>query len=236
MTSSEFQQDYQTLSHRLGALELKLKRQRAILFSVIAGTALVLFLGVSFLAFPAGGLSRTSKQIEAERIVLRDSKGNVKISLDSKERSGISLYDDQGKVMAGIAGQGGSSFLFLNDATGTQRAVLSVFKDGFGLGLNDPQGKERISLKFTEEGPLLQLREPGGKSQAVLALSSQGPHILLGDARGIHQMELGVAAAGPRIVLRDEKGNARLGLSVTQKQGARVGIIDENGKMIYYKP
>ncbi len=93
------------------------------------------------------------KVIEAERFVLRDTKGKIVAILgaDAPGTPALSLHDQNEKVRAALAiAADGRPFLALLDQNGKQRAALSVGVDGTSaLLLSDQNGKLRAGMTAT---------------------------------------------------------------------------------------
>ncbi len=138
-----------TLIERLDRLERENRRLK------IAGAILLLVVA-------AGGAmgqvlpKAVPKVVEAERFVLRDTKGKILATLGA-EASGLLalvLYDQNGKA----------------------RAVLGVVADGRPvLSLLDQNGKDRAGLGLLPDGvPTLSLLDQNGKDRATLAVKADG--------------------------------------------------------------
>ncbi len=145
-----------TLTQRLDRLERENRRLK------VAGAILLLALAA------VGAMGQMTpravpKVVEAERFVLRDTKGNI-LAIMGTEASGtsLSLYDQKGKP----------------------RAWLGVTADGAPvLALFDQNGKDRAGLVLGADGtPALALLDQNGKRRAVLSTLVDGtPGLLFAD-------------------------------------------------------
>ncbi len=133
-----------TLTPRLDRLERENRRLK------IAGSILLL-------ALVAGGAmgqvlpKAVPKVVEAERFVLRDTRGKIRAALDTVASGGLalSLADENGKARAGLGvAADGTPGLFLTDQNGKTRAELSVGTSGPSLVLRD-ENRDRAVLGHT---------------------------------------------------------------------------------------
>lgn len=108
-------------------------------------------------AGPAG------RQLEGERLVLRDSSGRVRIGMGiADEGPTLQLMDESGgrRLAPGLAGT--DPFVVLYDGTGGPRAALSVAEEGPTLELYDQAGKRRAALTEAGQGAGLESHDPAG--------------------------------------------------------------------------
>ncbi len=210
-----------TLTQRLDRLERENRRLK------LAGVILLLALAA------VGAMGQmipraVPKVVEAERFVLRDTRGKILATLGT-EASGTSLsvYDQNGKPRAG----------------------LSVIADGAPvLVLFDQNGKDRAGLVLGADGtPALALLDQNGKRRAVLSTLVDGrPGLLLADQNEKGRLLLGVDTSGPSLVLRDENQNrAMLGHAalegktagtVEQRPASSLVLFDKDGTVIWKAP
>jgi len=156
-----------TTEERLGKLECELsaaKRRNRWLLAVavlaVAGLGLAWALTRGTPAAYAQGAAAGKKVIRANKFILEDEKGEIRVMLDVIE---------------------GSPTLNLSDEKGEIRVMLDVNKDGAGLMLSDEKGKPRAILAMTKEGPGLLLFDENGKARAALAVGGNRPGLLLSD-------------------------------------------------------
>ncbi len=211
-----------TLTQRLDRLERENRRLK------IAGAVLLLALaavGVMGQVLPKA----VPKVVEAERFVLRDTRGRTRATLDA-EGSGtlaLSLYDQNGKIRASLAVEAdGTPRLDLVDQNGKQRVALNVVKDASALVLADQNGKGRISLTVLPGGrPDLALSDQNGKTRLVLDVGTSGPSVVLYDENEKERAVLGHAAL-----------EATATGTVEQRPASSLVLFDRDGKVIWKVP
>jgi len=131
-----------------------------------------------------------------ERIVLAadlmalDKNGNPDVTKGT--RTGLRLFDENGKI----------------------RASLGFSQSGTGLTLSDENGKIRTSLGFDQSGTGLDLSDENGKPRTLLGIGRGGTNLNLYDGNG--KLRASLAAFEnyrPALALLDENGNANLFLN-----------------------
>jgi len=235
-----------TLTHRLDRLERDNRRLK------LGGAFLVLAL-VSVGAMGQVLPKAVPKVVEAERFVLRDTKGKILAALGTRSSGTVLfLYDQNGKARAGLSLLAdGSPGLVLADQNGKERATLIVLADGSpSLSLADQNGKTRAGLSLLADGlplPSLVLADQNEKSRAVLTVGADGsPHLGLFDQNEKPRADLSVGTSGPSLVLLDENRNrAVLGHTalegkatgtVEQRPASSLVLFDRDGKVIWRAP
>ncbi len=124
----------------------------------------------------------------------------------------------------------------LVDENGSDRAVLTVDKDGPSLTLLDENGNDRALLyMFREDEPGLLLLDENGKTRARLHVDKDVPGLDLLDENGQPCAGLYVDEDVPALALADENGNDRAVLTV-DKDGPSLTLLDENGEAIWQAP
>ncbi len=189
-----------TLTQRLDRLERENRRLK------IAGAILLLALAA------VGAMGQVlpkavPKVVEAERFVVRDTKGKVLATLGT-EASGLPA-------------------LVLSDQNGKRRAGLFVLADGEPhLGLFDQNEKRRAVLAVLADGaPALFLADQNGKDRAGLVLDTSGPSLVLRDENDKIRAVLGRAAL-----------EATATGTVEQRPAASLVLFDKDGKVIWKVP
>jgi len=208
------------LTQRLDRLERENRRLK------VTGAVLVL-------ALAAGGVmgqvpKAVPRVVEAERFVLRDTKG---------------------KVLATLGTEASTPSLALFDQNGKTRAVLMVLANGAaGLFVDDQNGKTRVLLGVGADGtPAVSLLDQNEKRRAALGVGADGtPLLSLADQNEKIRAELSVHTSGPSLVLRDENRNrAVLGHTaleatatgtVEQRPASSLVLFDKDGKAIWRAP
>jgi hypothetical protein len=210
-----------TLTQRLDRLERDNRRLK------IAGAILLLALAA------VGAMGQVlpkavPKVVEAERFVLRDTKG---------------------KILATLIEALGTPALVLFDQNGKARAGLTVLPDGRpGLSLYDQNEKKRAGLTVVGDGtPSLALSDQNEKVRAGLGVLADGaPGLFLSDQNEKVRAGLMVDTSGPSLVLRDENrnravlGHAALEATATgtveQRPASSLVLFDKDGKVIWKAP
>jgi hypothetical protein len=137
------------LIERITRLERQQEELRSANRRLRLGTsALMLFAGALVLMGQTTPVS--TRSVEAQQFVLRDSDGRVRgaMGIGDDGAVGINLSDTRGqsRVTMDLAADG-SPGVDLYDQDGRMRVTMALAKDGTpGLGLYDPNGKLRTSL------------------------------------------------------------------------------------------
>jgi len=103
--------------------------------------------------------------IVAQRIVLVDAAGEPRVFLGaSDEGTGLLVYDEAGRIRAGLTLVGDSAELALDDADGELRLVLAARPEQTTLLLRDSEGRDRLVGRVDDAlGPRLSLLAPQGE-------------------------------------------------------------------------
>jgi hypothetical protein len=193
-----------TVAEQLAAMQRQnqalAKRVRR-LSQAMAGLALVGLLMISTGAYHA---PETPKTIEAERFVLRDAAGKVRME--------IAVRED------------GSAGMHIFNPEGRKRVGLSVMKEGAaGLGLSDENGEQLVALDLIEEeGARLGLRDATHRNNIVLrSMPTDDAFIgILGPKEEILTY-MGTSPEGRSAVTvrnRDQTGTCRLAVNTNGSQ------------------
>ena len=87
------------------------------------------------------------KEIRANRIVVEDKKGKVRVDLSvDKDGPALTLSDDKGNTGVWLNLDKDGPALRLTDDKGNSRVSLNVRKDGTSLALYDEKGQPRAKL------------------------------------------------------------------------------------------
>ncbi len=173
----------ETLARRLDRVEREnrwLKRAGVVAVAVIAAVGLM---------GQATG-SKVAKVIEAEKFVLRDTRGKVRGKLEM-HKDGVGLIladeDERPRIMALVAPQLVS--LSLLDEAGNDRITLSTLERKVAIKLKDKTGKVSGGLGMVYGGqPTLSLTDNLGKTRVGLfALPRGGAVLTAADASLIMQ-------------------------------------------------
>jgi hypothetical protein len=119
----------------------------------------------------------------------------------------------------------------VNDKT---RALLAVDEKGVMLGLLDENGKPRVCLTVDKEGPQLTLRDENNKPRAALLLFDIGSGLTLDDGNGETCVMLHAGKDEALLSLYDKNGKGLL--TVDKKDGPKMRLADENGKVVWQAP
>jgi hypothetical protein len=235
------------ITARLDRLERESRRwRRAALCSWLAISALLL-LGQS----PSPRATRSAnpaRTVEAERFVLRDSRGGVAATLgwDAEDMPRLALNDPKGQPRAVLTvGAGGAPGLTLLDADGTTtRAALVVGPDGApGLALFDPAGKPRLAAALfhrstagrgvtaREPAPAIVAYDGAGVVRVTFGIKGSDATLELADNRGTARSVMRVPADGtPDLLLRDGDGRGRASLSVLSDGTPALNLNGQDGR------
>lgn len=124
------------------------------------------------------------KEIRANRILLEDENGKVRVDLSVvKDISNLSLMDENGKERVALHVTKGTPALWLMDENGKTRITLSVDKVGPGLFLYHENDKASVGMAAFKGGPSLMLSDES-HIRALLAMGKDGPNLSLCDENG----------------------------------------------------
>ena len=141
-----------TTEQRLEKLERELSRATRCNSWLLA--ALAVFLGVWVIGESFGPETARAqpaaaafKEIRANRIVVEDKKGKVRVDLSvDKDGPALTLSDDKGNTGVWLNLDKDGPALRLTDDKGNSRVSLNVRKDGTSLALYDEKGQPRAKL------------------------------------------------------------------------------------------
>ena len=167
-----------TTEQRLEKLERELSRATRCNSWLLA--ALAVFLGVWVIGESFGPETARAqpaaaafKEIRANRIVVEDKKGKVRVDLSvDKDGPALTLSDDKGNTGVWLnLGKNGPA-LRLNDDKVNTGVWLNLDKDGPALRLTDDKGNSRVSLNVRKDGTSLALYDEKGQPRAKLGAGS----------------------------------------------------------------
>jgi hypothetical protein len=179
----------------------------------------------AFIAATAVGaivLNGTVRTVDADRLILRNGKGDIAAMLavgkDGAPTLGLYGPDHTANLLLGLSTSGAPS-LGLYGSDHKVRAVFGLSSAGAPvLRLNGPNGEARFSVALSDDGsPDLQLTGADGKSQVVLTAHGSNPGLLLLDAAGAVKLRLAVDATGVPI-------------RIFNASAAPIKFFDANGK------
>ena len=152
---------------RLQASHNQLRRNIAVAAASIAATAVGAII-----------LNGTVRTVDADRLILRNGKGEI---------SAIFAAGKDGAPTLGLYGPGRK-----------MRAVFGLSSTGAPvLRLNGPDGQSRLSFALTDDGsPDVQLAGADGKSRLALTAHGSNPGIVFFDAAGAVKLRLAVNSTG----------------------------------------
>jgi hypothetical protein len=248
--------DSREVQHRLDRLERQNRRlERALLVAMAAVGALV-FLG---LTGPQKG-DASAQTVEAQKIILRDSRGRIRASLGASEAGGeLVLYDADGDARVQLFTESDGSGLKFFDHAGKPRAGLAEGSKVAGLAFYNPEGKEQAEVAVDVDGPIVALSDKQESRRAVLRLEAEEPALTLYDADGRSRAALGdaleifdgsgerrvfihvnegacAAACGPQINLLGTDGKARAIMVAPPGGPSRLVLTDSFGKPLWMVP
>jgi hypothetical protein len=147
----------ESVVRRVAGLEREVRRWRR---AATAATLGAVALATTGYVVPKGQV------VEAQRFVLKDSEGRVRVELGGDSDKSIALR--------------------FRDVTGSPRVTLGVEDDTAVFALSDKSGRPRVGLVTLAQGvPGLTFYDATGRARAELGLARDGePSVSLLDARG----------------------------------------------------
>ncbi len=145
-------------------------------------------------------LNGTVRTVDADRLILRNGKGEIAAMLavgkDGAPTLGLYGPDHTGIVL-GLSSSGAPS-LGLYGPEHKVRAVFGLSPTGAPiLRLNDPKGEGRLSFALADDGsPDLQLTGADGKSRLALTAHGSNPGLVLFDSAGAVKLRLAIDSTG----------------------------------------
>jgi hypothetical protein len=167
-------------------------------------------------AVAAATEGQPAKVVEAEKFVLKDSKGRERgLFTSSSDATALMLMDPKNpetvRAGLGVTHKGGPT-ITLYDGAGKERIRLTVVDLGPGLFLVKEDGKHAFGVVGGKEGTVLELAPPSGNSLIELAVSPDIQRL---------------------VFTRDRK--LRAGMVVTP-DGPGLDLMDNEGKSVFSKP
>ena len=186
-----------TVEQRLDNLERSNRNMRA---------GLVVCLLVAIALFTMAARPTAPKVLEAEKIILRDPKGNERGQLFANEKSwGLVLFTETGQQALGLVASTGVNGLLISDQNGVGRQIFTSDENQTTWGIFRP-GSKLAQIEITDK----------------LA----GVEVVVRDRSDVQRVELGVTDKGPGLALSDAKGTMRAVLS-----DGEIASFSEDGKM-----
>jgi hypothetical protein len=161
-------------------------------------------IAAAFVAVTAVGaiiLNGTVRNVDADRLILRNGKGEISAMLavgkDGAPTLGLYGPDHTANVLLGLSASGAPT-LGLYGPDHKVRAVFGLSAVGAPiLRLNGPKEEGRLSLALADDGsPDLQLTGADGKSRLALTAHASNPGLVFFDAAGALKLRLAVDSTG----------------------------------------
>lgn len=229
----------EALGRRLERLESENRRLKlfgaVILFGITGGVLM-------------GQAGKTVEVVEAERFILRDSKGRNRGGLAVTNDAPILYFKDgEGHTRAALGvGANGDPSLELIDQDLKSGVELSVRNRGvIGLQIHDKNKKPRLGLHLKTDGrPLLSLADKRGNTRAeLIVLSNNTPALKFYDYEKGRDTGprflawMGVSQHGSvTLSLSDRQEQSEAQLSVPEGGPPRLHFISRDGRIIWSAP
>jgi hypothetical protein len=187
----------------------RLERERWV-WRGMAGAAVVAA-GI-MLVTGAGGSDKGSmgqfRQVDAQRIVLRDNDGQMRAWL-------------------GVA-EGGSRLIFM-DASGQERMGVGMTRQSEpALGIYDGGDNPRVILGMMEGWPGFVFRDPQGHKRVAIFCREDWSSLYFYDRTETRRTGVGQYGEASALNLCDDRGKDRIGL-VTDRKGSSLSLMDIAG-------
>ena len=146
-------------------------------------------------------LNGTVRTLDADRLILRNGKGEIAAMLavgkDGAPTLGLYGPDHTASLLLGLSTSGAPS-LGLYGPDRKVRAVLGLSSSGAPvLRLNGPKEEGRLWFALADDGsPDLQLTGSDGKSRLALTAHASNPGIIFSDSAGAIKLRLAVDSTG----------------------------------------
>jgi hypothetical protein len=182
-------------------------------------------IAAAFVAATAVGaiiLNGTIRTVDADRLILRNGKGEISAMLavgkDGAPTLGLYGPDHTANLLLGLSTSGAPS-VGLYGPDHKVRAVFGLSSAGAPiLRLNGPKEEGRLSFALADDGsPDLQLTGADGKSRLALTAHGSNPGLVLFDAAGAVKLKLAVDSTGVPI-------------RIFNASAAPIKVFDANGK------
>ncbi len=215
------------MEERLRRLERENRRMKQ-----VGVVALVVIAAVGLMGQTTKG--KVAKVVEAEKFVVRiPDSANPMATLDF---AGLTLYDWDGKEVAGLNGVGApklvlhgtltsSPSISLTDAKSNKKAELKHWGSfiSMEIGHGDPQ-KHGITLWVDDVSAWLQVFDEKSGRATLSIHKPGGPTLTFYDAKGKERFYLSLLEDKPTLHLYDKKGKLRAALGSTSLKITRPGV------------
>ncbi len=158
----------QALAERVAKLEEQNRRfRKALMAALVAASAMAVM-----------GQARTTRTLEANQFVLKDTSGTVRarLSMEMTNRPTLTFYRDKNLLSASLAG-GDEPFLTLSRAGTNEQVVLGANRTFNGLGLYEKE--IRAGLSVQNGNPGLELYDESGKPRVAIEAGKSSDFIVL---------------------------------------------------------
>ena len=152
--------------------------------------------------------SRSSTRIvEAQRFVLRDSEGRMRANLGIVEdEPGLAIFGVNGTPRAIISAPTEGPRLLLSDAEGKLRAEVVVGEDGPSLTIYQPDGQVAVALSWVQGVSCIGLNGPGGKGGGLLQAAEEYIGLRLEDGKNQRRIDLALKGQNPELEISNAEG------------------------------
>jgi hypothetical protein len=196
---------------------------------------LLLLIGATM---PFFGQAKT-KNVEAERFVVRDEQGQIRASMGMNPQGGVGVaFFGQNRIFLGV-GLDQAGFQ-IQDATGKPKVGISLRPDGSeGLILFGSEGKARLEMSLkADESPELIFRSKEGTARMSLLIqpNSDAAGLLLMGSQGRIRGALASDAQGTSLDVMDPAGATRAHLGVKGDGAPSFTLLDEKGTVLERHP
>jgi len=250
-----------TIEERVINLERDLartKKHNGLLFVVLCLAVAVMISGaaVESKKIEVVATPKVEKEIRAQKIVLVDDEGNMRVSLSAvgdtpglvlyNEKgmrrgemsinlfgtTGLYMYNPKGQVNISLSSVKDTAFFVLRNANDTKSVGMSSEPE---ISLTDKNGNDRIHLQLADIGPSIQLIDEKCNPRITQSTTKDGSGLIMFDDNGKPRIQLGTIKDGPMLLMADEKGapRASLGISSTKTPDGKTITYPESTLLLF---
>jgi hypothetical protein len=227
-------QQEQTVGERLARLERQNRRLTLILVCLAPVVAALVLMGFTSVEEQLQGLKNLQvRQIETERLVIRDANGFLRGWLGiAEDGTRLVFYDQNGRQRAGFGMTSQNEpALAIFDPNQQTRIVLGLADGWPGLVIRDAGGLKRIALQTQPDWATLFFFDGRERKRAGIGLAKESAAVNLLDEYSVDRAGLTVDPNGSSLVFFDRMGVKRAGLGLLKEDSPALGFFEKSGEL-----
>jgi len=227
-------QDQTVLEERFGRLERQNRRLTLGLVCLAPLVVALAVMGFTSVEEQLQGMQNLQvRQIETQRLVIRDSNGLLRGWLGiAEDGTRLVFYDENGRQRAGFGlTRLNEPAMAIFDANQQPRIVLGMADGWPGLVVRDNSGLKRIALQTQQDWSTLVFYDGREHKRAGIGLAKEAAAVNLLDEYSVDRAGLTVDPNGSSLVFFDRMGVKRAGVGLMKDDSPALGFFEKSGEL-----